>query len=959
MSQESIISGYNAIIGKFPLKLILIIGISFLGPASLWGQVQPDTTKTVDSTSLQTIQVTDTTLSNAISPSGDSIQDSTGMPPMSFTGSGPGGLPGGLGDSTVEASPQQKYIDSLKATSDLKASVTYKAQDSIVFDVDKGALFMFENSELTYEEINLRAKRVRVDIDDQTLYANGVTDSMGVYQGRPEFTQDGETYNSKSLSYNFKTQKGRVVDGRVVEGEGFIIADIAKYHEDGSFHGKDGKYTTCDAEHPHYYIRSRKLKRLTDNKLISGPLNLVIADFPLPLVIPFGFIPDTKEGKKNGILFPTYGEAQDRGFFLRNLGYYWGINDNFDLRVEGDIYTRGGWRLQASTSYNVRYRFSGRFSFQYGVQRFNERTDPDFSKVSAWTVTWSHNQPIDPTARISASVNISSSNRFQREISYNQADFFTNNLNSSVNFSKNFNNLPFSINLSARHQQDLNKETMSMQLPELTFNMQRQTPFKRIKGKNFRWLNQLGINYNMQARNSLDRLPDSIVSDVLLRPRDSVDWAVIEGRDTSFIKRVGSSFYSNGMRHNASTGTTIKLFKNINISPNFAYAEFWYLETVRKEWDSEAQKVTTNNLRGFNRAMNFNTSVSASTNFYGIYQFYKTKRQFAIRQRFSPSVSYSLKPDFSEERWGYYDEVQIDTTGRTQVYSIFEDGIYGGPSKGESQSLSFSLASVLEMKYRKKESFDEDFDEKEDKFIRTNLLDNISMNTSYNFAADSFQLSPISMRARTSLFNNKVNINSTVSLDPYVFGSEEVPIPYELDAPRRLNKFMIQETGQIGRITRAQVSLSTSFQPKRKGNNKNRSEDFDEEEFREVQNTLYQYVDFDIPWSLRFRYNLSYTNNRPGVVDAKVTQTVNFDGDINFTPKWKIGYSSGFDIQRFEFTNTRISVFRDLHCWDMSFSWVPFGPQKSYSVNISVRSATLKDLRLSKNKFWQDRFRGL
>jgi hypothetical protein len=942
LQNPSILKDANAKLGFFPLKIILIFGISFLLTEPVPGQVRPDSVQT------------DTTSRPDISLPADSTLDSLGIMGSSpFDSLNTDSLGNGLpGDSAVVKSPQEKYVDSLRATSNLKATVTYNAADSIVFDVDKGVLFLYEEAELKYEEINLKAKRVRVDVNQQTLYANGVTDSLGNEEGRPEFTQDGETYNSKALSYNFKSEKGRVVDGRVIEGEGYILADVAKYHPDGSFHGKDGKYTTCDHPEPHFYIRSRKLKRLPNNQLISGPLNLVIAGFPIPIVVPFGFIPDTKEGQKNGVIFPTYGEAQDRGFFLRNLGYYWGINDNFDLRLEGDIYTRGGWRLQASTSYNLRYKFSGRFSFQYGVQRFNERTDPDFSRVSAWTVTWSHNQPIDPTARISASVNISSSNRFQREISYNQTDFFTNNLNSSVNFSKNFNNLPFSINLSARHQQDLNKETMSMQLPELTFNMQRQTPFKNIGGKNFRWLQQLGFNYNMQARNSLDRLPDSIVADVLLRPRDSVDWLLVERGDSILTRRVGSSFYSNGMRHNASTGTTIKLLNNINLTPSFTFAEFWYLETVRREWDSEAQRVVSNNVREFARGMNFSTALSASTNFYGIYQFTKSKRQVALRQRFTPSVSYSLKPDFADPQWGYFEEVQIDTTGRTQFFSIFEEGIYGGPTRGENQSLGFSLSSVLEMKYRSKESYEEDFDEKKDKFTRINILDNLSASTSYNFAADSFQLAPVSLRARTSLFNNKVSVNGSFNLDPYVFGTEP-------DQQRRLNKLMISETGQPGRITRAQISLSTSFQSKRKGSKKERSEDFDEAEFREIQNNLYQYVDFDIPWTLRFRYNLSYNNSRPGVVDPRVTQTVNFDGDVNFSTNWKIGYSSGFDIQKFEFTNTRISVFRNLHCWDLSFAWVPFGPQKSYSVNIAVRSATLKDLKLSKNNFWQDRFRGL
>lgn len=912
--------------------------MGIIRPQTASGQVVPDSVAQTRADSLASPRESADSL---LSIPGDSLQNRFSSDSLA-------------GDSSLASpvSPMQKYVDSLEAASDLKEEVSYKAADSIVFDVDKGILFLYEQSELNYQEIGLKAKEVRVDIESQTLYANGVTDSMGNYIGAPEFTQEGETYHSRAISYNFKTQKGRVVEGRMVQDEGFVIADVAKYHQDGSFHGQDGKYTTCDASDPHYYIRSRKLKMLPDDKLISGPLNLVIAGFPIPVVVPFGFVPN-KKGQKNGILFPQYGEAQDRGFFLRGLGYYWGINDNFDLRLEGDIYTRGGWRLSAGTNYNVRYKFSGRFGFQYGVTRFNEKTDPDFQSTSAWSVNWSHNQPIDPTARISASVNISSSNRFQREISYNQQDFFTNNLNSSVNFQKNFNNLPFSFNLGVRHQQDLNKETMSMQFPELTFNVNRQTPFRNISNKNLKWLSQLGVNYNMQARNSLETIPDTLFDDILLRPRDSLDFVVIEGGDSILTKRLGASFYTNGMRHNASTSTTIKLLQYVNISPNFTYAEYWYTETIRKEFDEESNRVVETSIPGFSRAFNYSTSVGASTNFYGIYTLPKTKREMAFRQRFSPSVSYNLKPDFADEKWGFFGEVPLDSAGtRTQVYSFYEDGIYGGPSRGESQAISFSLSSVIEMKYRSKESFEEDFDEKKDKFVRANLLDNLSASTSYNFAADSFQLSPVSFRARTSLFNNKVSVNGSMTMDPYLYGIEG-----NSTVARRINKFMIQENGQLGRITRAQVSLSTSFSSKRRGNNKQRSEDFDEEEFQYIQNNLYQYVDFDIPWSLRFRYNLSYS--KPDLKDPRITQTVNFDGDVNFTPKWKIGYNSGFDLQKFEFTNTRISIFRDLHCWEMSFSWVPFGPQKSYSLTINVRSATLKDLRLSKNNYWQDRFRGL
>ena len=318
-------------------------------------------------------------------------------------------------------------------------------------------------------------------------------------------------------------------------------------------------------------------------------------------------------------------------------------------------------------------------------------------------------------------------------------------------------------------------------------------------------------------------------------------------------------------------------------------------------------------------------------------------------------MGYSLRPDFADPSYGYYGEVQTDSAAtRIQKYSIFEDGIFRGPSQGESQSMSFSLSSVLEMKYRKKESFDPEFDEKEDKFVRTNLLDNLSMSTSYNFAADSFQLAPISIRARTSLFKNKLNITANTRLDPYVYGSDPVSVPYDLPNARRRNVFMFNETGELGRITSGQISLSTSFSSKNRKNQKTKDEDFDEDEFRHIQSTLYQYVDFDIPWDFRLNYNLSYS--KPNLNKARITSTANVSGNFTFATNWKFQVQTGFNIIEKKANQTRISIFRNLHCWDMSFSWVPFGPRRSYNLSIAVKSATLSQLRLTKNNFWQDRF---
>ncbi|MEO1449263.1 MAG: putative LPS assembly protein LptD [Bacteroidota bacterium] len=945
-----------------------MLAVLLFGSNSVSGQIQgartkPDAKPTVDTLSLETPP--------PVLPGGmrkpDSTGDTTNIDSLG-TAPFPAEAFPGAGDSTAlspQAKRQQQIRDSLKANSDLTAPVVYNAEDSIVFDVETGTLYLYEQAKLTYDEIELESKAVKVDIEQQTLYADGVPDENGKMVGTPVFTQDGQSYNARSMTYNFKTSKGRIKEGRMVQGEGFIIAETAKYHQDGSFHGADGIYTTCDAEHPHYYIRSRKIKVLPDNNLISGPLNLVIADFPLPLVIPFAFVPNQK-GKSNGIILPKYGEAQDRGFFLRDFGYYREINDYLSAQVNGEIFTRGGWGAGITLRYKKRYPFSGAFSFDYKVNRKNERTDPDFSRQTGWNLRWNHNQKIDPTARISGSVNISNSSTFQRELSLNQNDFIQNDLNSSVNFQKNFNNLPFSFNISARHQQDLNEGTMSLQLPELSFNMNRQTPFRNVGNKNLKWLKQLGINYNMQARNSVRNIPDSLLLPILFNPRDSVDVLEIVGGDSSLVKRRASSFYTNGLRHQASTGTTIKLFKYINISPSFNFSEFWYLQTIRKTFDTESNRVVESTVPGFERGFNFNTSVSASTNFYGIYQLHKTARKVTFRQRFTPSVGYSLKPDFSDERWGFYRDVQRDTLGNVERYSIFEDGIYNGPTRGESQSLSFSLSSVLEMKYLKKEG-DEEEDEKKgrggsssskDDYIRTNVIDNLGISSSYNFAADSFQLAPFSLRARTSLLNRKVNITTSATLDPYVFGLNEVPFPYSGGSARKQNKLLINETGQLGRLTRVQVSVSTSFKSKKGGRNTASKEmvekdEFDEDEYNFVLANPEQYVDFTLPWQARMGYNFSYS--KPGVSQARVTQTFNVSGSLTFGSSWNMSFNTGYDIANQKVSNTSMNVTRSLHCWQMSFRWTPF-PRKSYSVVISSRSSTLSMLKLSKNDFWQDRF---
>lgn len=862
------------------------------------------------------------------------------------------------GDSTLQdsayRSPRQIYLDSLKVNSDITSTVEYKAKDSIIFDLDSSALFLYNDSDLNYETMNLKANKIQVKWDIQTLFAEGLEDTAGNLIGQPVFTQSGAEYGAKKIAYNFKTQKGRILGGRTAQGQDYLLSDTTKRFPDGSFFARGTKFTTCDLDHPHFYINAPKVKVLPNNFIVSGPLNLVVGDFPLPLGLPFGFIPDMKNGRRSGIILPKYGEAQDRGFFLRDFGYYWGISDYADLTFSGDIYTKGGWGVSAQANFNKRQKYNANLQVSYGVVRFGERSDPDFSETREWRLQGNVSAPIDPTLRLSGSANISSSSRYFRRVSFNANDFFQNNLASSINLSKNFNNLPVTLNLNASHRQDINKQTVSMTLPSLTIGLNRLTPFKNLSNdKALDFITRLGIDYNSQLSNQLTTMPDSILLDVLFSPRDSSDVIQVINGDSVLVRVPNSSFFRNGWRHslNASTGT--KLFKFINLTASLRATEYWYTERNQYNINPETNYIDESNIIGFTTARDFSTSFSAQTNFFGIYGLSATKRQVTFRQRFSPSVSYNLRPDFSDPQFGYWQEFNgaVDSTGQFAYdpteeafrrFNTLQNGIFGSPSGPQSQSIGFSLSSVLEMKYRTADSFEPDFDEKKDKFERLTLLDQLSASTSLNLAADSLRLAPINLNARTSLFNKKINLNASATLNPYEINEDG----------RTINQFIWDTRGKIGRLTNAQISLNTSLRSKKNKENK-KSEDFDEEEFADIQENISQYVDFDIPWDLRLRYNFSYT--RFGNNDPVIRQTTTFSGNFSFTSKWKIAFQSGYDVQNNEFTQTSLQILRDLHCWNLSFSWVPFGPLRSYVLVVNVASPTLRDLRLQKRNQWQDR----
>lgn len=869
-------------------------------------------------------------------------------------------LPPGGKDSVTAPTDTAKIrvLDSLKAKTDIKSTITYKSEDSIVFDITSSTLYLFKQGDLKYEEIGLKADSIAVNWDNNILYAKGIKDSTGAITGQPILTESESEYSAKEIAYNFKTQRGKVQFARTKMEDGYIIADVLKKDGQETYYIKDGKFTTCDLEHPHFYIKSRKLKVIPGDKIISGPLMLYIEDFPLPVVVPFGFFPN-QSGKRSGVVFPTYGESADRGFFLRDGGYYWAINDYVDLQLTGDIFSKGGYRLALSSTYNKRYRYIGSFGIEYGVQKFGEKGDPDFSKATNFFVRWNdHQQTITPHLKLTANVQAGTSDYLSAN-SYNEREYLTNTLKSNITLNKTFANSPWNMVLNLDHSQNTQTKLVQIGYPNLVISRSRFFPFKSKKGisKNA-WYEKIGLNYTGNLQNTISA-PDSFVIGFLLRPKTAqfLHTPIISDGDTigwDTTQVLANEYVRNGMAHRIPVSTNLTLAKYINLTPSFNYNEYWYFNTLEKVYNSVDNEVESIITPGFATARDFNASVNASTRIYGIYEF-RNERKTHIRHTVLPSVSYTYQPDFGDSTWGYYRTVQSDSLGNTQRYSRFERSSVGGPASGERQSVNFNLSNQFEMKRLKraedlakekgKDTTQTGAPEKKiDPWIRSKLIDNIGVSTNYNFAADSLKLAPFTFNARTTLANNLISIQSNATMDPY-----------KVDVNgRKYDEFLLATGGRLGRLTSLTFAVTASLRSKKRVGEVKPSEDVPEDEMAHVLYYRDLYVDFSVPWTLNLNYNFRYSNTG---LNRDTTQTVNFTGDFNLTPKWKLGYTTGYDFSNKDISYTSLTIYRDLHCWEMSVNWIPFGARKSYNFAINVKSSTLKDLKLTRRRDWQDRFR--
>jgi len=822
-------------------------------------------------------------------------------------------------------------IDSIKPKESVEDIITHVAKDYTIQNAKDKTVTLYNEANIIYTDIDLKAGIIIIDYKKNSLFAKGIIDSTG-YTQKPIFKQGGQESEQDSIIYNFKSKKAIIYGLKTKQGEMFTYGEKTKRVNDSTVYIRKIRFTTSEKKNPDYYIATDKAKLVPGKKIIVGISNLVLADVPTPLFLPFAYFPMT-ETSVSGFLIPAFDTgSSDRGIGFQNGGYYFALSDYMDLTVLGDAYANGSWGTRISTNYNKRYKYNGSFSFNFenninGIRGFDK-----YSKSNRYNIRWTHSQDskASPNSRISASVNMGSSKFFREsQNQFNVAQTQTNTLNSSVNYSKTFVGTPFNMAVTASHQQNTNTESISMTLPSLTLNMNRVYPFAGKGGIKKNPIQKLGFNYNMQGQYLINTTDDEFLTSKMFETARS------------------------GVQHKTGTSTNIKAFKYFTLSPSASYEETWQFDYINKEYNATDDKIETDTLRGFKTYREYNMGMSLSTNIYGTFNF-KKGRLKAIRHTIRPTVSYSYRPDFKDN---YIKEVQQSALATDlKQYTVFDEGIYGSPSSGLSNSIGVSLNNVLEAKVAPK---DPDSDEDDEKIM---LLNNLNFSSSYNIAADSLRWSNVSFSAGTRLFKDKLALNFNGSLDPYKV--------VEVDGKAvKINEF----NPNIFRLTNANLTANYSIssadldknnkdqKENKNGNGANNPTDVmganidptnrqgrqnSNNEGKTSKSELYH---SKIPWSINLIYSASYASS--GLEPGKIgVHTLGFSGNVELSPKWKVGYSSGYDVKNGAFSFSRFNFTRDLDSWQFNFNWVPFGTNSSYTFFIGVKSSTLSDLKWDKNK---------
>ncbi|WMN10817.1 putative LPS assembly protein LptD [Marivirga salinae] len=845
-----------------------------------------------------------------------------------------------LSDSTSTAA-----TDTVKAKKkgDIETTVNYNAKDSLNFNLKTQDIIMYKNAHVDYGDIQLEADKIKVNYNTKVLDASGLADSTGEMTGEPVFTDKGQVYQTEKITYNFDSKKAIIKGVVTQQGEAFMHSNWTKKNEKDEMFSDHALYTTCNLEHPHFGIAANKIKLIPGDKILAGPFNLEITELPTPFLFPFGMFP-MPNNKTSGILFPTYGEENRRGFFLRDGGYYWAINEYADMALRGEIYSKGSYGLSVASNYKKRYSYNGNLNIRFSQQNGGE-TEADSSVQKDFWIQWSHRPESKGTGRFSASVNAGSSDFNNNNPSQDAQQQLSATFNSNVSYSNVIQGTPFNYAISARHDQNVRTNNINLTLPEAALNMNRQYPFKNVNANGLDWLQKMNYSYNFTSTN---RITNSLGT--VGETQDSI--APFNQETLPYLLKRAQ----NGGQHRIPISTSFNLLKFITASPSFNYDEVWYLKELNHSYSDSLNTVVVDTLNQFSRASSYSAGIGFTTRLYGtIYP--KRGAVKAIRHIMTPSINLNWRPDFGDEKYGIYEEVQSDPLGNTKIYSKYEGFVYGSPGRGKSGTIGISLANTVEMKVKKKS-------DTSDLPTKVKIFDNLSFSTSYNVIADSFRLAPISINARTNLFNGKLDINIQTGIDPYVMVLDSININEngtEKVYQRRIDQYAWEAGRGIGRLTTANIALSTNLNPAgKKSDDENRNNlesqarqaGATEDQVQALTSNPDMYVDFEVPWNLRVRYNIRW--GRQGYEEAKIQQTMNFSGDVNFTENWKVGFTSGYDFEEQDFTQTSINIFRNLHCWQINANWVPFGRFQSFSVDIGVKASILQDLKMNRRRSWWD-----
>ena len=827
----------------------------------------------------------------------------------------------------------KKPTDSLslksKSSNGLDAAAKYSADDSIKYDKAHNIVYLYGNGRIIYDDFELDAEYIKLDQTNNTVFAAGrVNSKTNKYKGKPIFKQGTDKpITVDSLLFNYKSKKGKSFGVFTDVEQGYLHAAQFKknQYDEGFF--KNGIYSTCNLPHPHFGIRITR-GMVTEKQIISGPAYLEIEDVPLPAGIPFGFFPKTSK-RASGVMLPSFGEDGSLGFVMRDLGYYIGLNDYWDMLVKGSLYSRGSYLVSDLLNYTKNYKYRGQMTFTYSSTKSPTGIEGTYTNKPRkdFRIQWTHSQDpaANPGTNFSASVNAGTSTAILNQRgggTYDRSQLTQSTLSSSISYTKDLGLFRFESSL--RHDQDLYNHTLRLNLPQFSLSMnQALYPFDSKKSVgDKKWYQKLSIGpYTLTGENNINTI------------------------DSLLFKKQSLKQFQNGLKHTIPINLSLTPFKFLQVSTSVPYTEIWHFQTIRQRRGPVPNGVgpVVDTLSGFSRSYEYSLSSSLSTKFYGMKSFKKSKIM-AIRHVATPSIGMSFRPDFGDPKYGYY-RYETDNLGnpiidptRDTRYSIYQGILYGGPSPGRQASLTFGLDNNVEAKVRSSK-------DSVNNFVKVPILQGLRFSSSYNFAADSFKLAPINFSGNTAFFKNKLNLSFGGTFDPYL---------YNRVLRRSVNQFSISQ-GKIARLTSFYLSTNFSFNSEsvkskkdkadKEGQDLNNATPAQKEALRQISRNPSDFVDFNVPWNISGSYSFSYSNQG---AQSSVQNTVNFDGDFSVTPKWKVRFGSGLDLTKFKFQIPQFNIMRDLHCWDLSFQWTPIGPAKSYFVNLRVKATILQDLKLSK-----------